>query len=789
MKNKPARGRKTIGVLIDWTVESYQHTFLSGIMNLSKSRGVNCIVFEGGGVGSPFEYETQRNGIYRLASGKVVDGLIVLSASIAHFIGPEEARAFCENYQPLPLVSISMEIENTISVLVDNRPGMRELLTHLIERHHFRKFGFIKGRAGNQDAEDRVNVFLEVLRERNIHVSPRCVYPGDFTFNSGIEAARYFLKKGISDVDVIVASNDNMAMGLMQELGRRGVRIPEQVAVTGFDDIDFGDYLFPPLSTVRLPIYEQGVTAARLLIDRLEHKEVPSKVYVPTRMVIRESCGCHTGYPAPQESAEGGRRMHPVPALREKEDTLPYLRQVTQLLIADRSELNPDEVARKLDQALGKKPAGGDPSAMTSAFHEAVYEPLNTSIDFFTYRNMLGKLWSNRSLSIRDHPTEAAIQDQLFAAIADLGQKVVERESQRLNELLQESQKLEVIRELLFTMDLDRQMDVLARRIPDMGIESCYVALFRNPMEGSALQSDCILAVRGKERVDLGLRTREFPSDRLVPDDFLTGHENRMVIVEAMKGFGFIVFEMGEKPNLFFAYLSDIISGSVQGAVLYKALENQKNDLDSNLTHMRKAMAGFIQTMSATVETRDPYTAGHQRRVSDLARTIAQEMGLPAAQVEAVRMAGIIHDLGKIYIPAEILNRAGVLDEIEWSMIQRHPKVAWDVLKNIDFPWPIAEIVYQHHERLNGKGYPNKLRGDAICLEARILAVADVVEAMSSHRPYREALGIEKALEEINKNKNTLYDPKVVEVCTELFRSKGYKFRTTDYLGKASRKS
>jgi HD-GYP domain-containing protein (c-di-GMP phosphodiesterase class II) len=164
-------------------------------------------------------------------------------------------------------------------------------------------------------------------------------------------------------------------------------------------------------------------------------------------------------------------------------------------------------------------------------------------------------------------------------------------------------------------------------------------------------------------------------------------------------------------------------------------------------------------------------------------------MSLPASQVEAVRMAGIIHDLGKIYIPAEILNRAGVLDEIEWSMIQRHPKVAWDVLKNIDFPWPIAEIVYQHHERLNGKGYPQKLKGDGIRLEAKILAVADVVEAMSSHRPYREALGIEKALEEINKHKGTLYDTKAVDICTELFRIKGYKFRTTDFLPPAVRKS
>jgi DNA-binding LacI/PurR family transcriptional regulator len=384
MKSKPDHGRKTIGVLIDWTVDAYQHAFLSGVMDLARSRGVNCIVFEGGGVGSPFEFETQRNGIYRLASAKVVDGLIVLSASIAYFIGAAETKAFCENYLPMPLVSISMEIENAISVLVDNRPGMRELVTHLIERHPYRKFGFIKGRAGNQDAEDRFNVFLEVLRERNIHVNAKRVFQGDFTFNSGIEAAKYYIKRGVSDVDVIVASNDTMAMGLMQELNRRGVRIPGQVAVTGFDDIDFGDYLFPPLSTVRLPIYEQGATAAKLLIDSLGHKEVPTKVYVPTRMVIRESCGCHSGYPASSESPDHGRRTHPVPVLREKEDTLPYLREFTQLLLANRTELNPDDLARTLDLAWGKGGDGGDPAGLATAFYQAVYDPLHTSIDFFT---------------------------------------------------------------------------------------------------------------------------------------------------------------------------------------------------------------------------------------------------------------------------------------------------------------------------------------------------------------------------------------------------------------------
>jgi DNA-binding LacI/PurR family transcriptional regulator len=256
MSNPKLSGRKTIGVLIDWTVDPYQQILLSGIMDVAKNQGVNCIIFEGGAVGSPDEHETQRNGIYQLASGQVVYGLVVLSASIVNFIGETETKAFCENFSSHPLVSISVEIENATSVLADNRPGMRDLLVHLVEQHGFQRFGFVKGRTHNQDAGERFDVFLEVLRERQLPLLSQYMFQGDFTGSAGIEAARDFLGKGIEGIGVIVAANDNMARGVIQELERSGIRIPEQMAVTGFDDLDSGDFLFPLLSTVRQPIYE-----------------------------------------------------------------------------------------------------------------------------------------------------------------------------------------------------------------------------------------------------------------------------------------------------------------------------------------------------------------------------------------------------------------------------------------------------------------------------------------------------------------------------------------------------
>jgi PAS domain S-box-containing protein len=206
-------------------------------------------------------------------------------------------------------------------------------------------------------------------------------------------------------------------------------------------------------------------------------------------------------------------------------------------------------------------------------------------------------------------------------------------------------------------------------------------------------------------------------------------------------------------------------------------ISQRKKAEDQNqqtLINLRKAMGGIIQAMAATVETRDPYTAGHQRRVADLGRAIAREMKLTDHQIDGIRMAGIVHDLGKISIPAEILSKPTKLSEIEFSLIKTHPQVSYDILKDIDFPWPVAQTVFQHHERINGSGYPLGLKGEEILLEARILAVADVVEAIASHRPYRPAYGIEAALNQILKERGALYDTAAVDACLKLFKEQGF---------------
>lgn len=210
-----------------------------------------------------------------------------------------------------------------------------------------------------------------------------------------------------------------------------------------------------------------------------------------------------------------------------------------------------------------------------------------------------------------------------------------------------------------------------------------------------------------------------------------------------------------------------------------KVLETRRSEdcLQSSLDRLERALEGAFKAMSLTLEIRDPYMAGHQHRVSSLAVAIAQEMNLPWEKIEGLRLAGIIHDIGKIAVPTEIMTKLGRLTKTEFNLIKDHPRVGYEIVKDIAFPWPVAHIILQHHERMDGSGYPEGLVGDAILPEARILAVADIVEAICSLRPYRPALGLEKGLEEARKGRGILYDTRVVDACIKLFRDGRFSFK------------
>jgi putative nucleotidyltransferase with HDIG domain len=205
------------------------------------------------------------------------------------------------------------------------------------------------------------------------------------------------------------------------------------------------------------------------------------------------------------------------------------------------------------------------------------------------------------------------------------------------------------------------------------------------------------------------------------------------------------------------------------------ALYKHKSEIE-----LLEGLEKMVDALGYAFEMRDPYTGGHQRRVSKLAEAIAREMGCSHDEIRGIRLASLVHDIGKIQVPSEILSKPGKLTDNEFAIIKTHPQAGYDILKRIQFPWPIADMIYQHHEKLDGSGYPRGLKGDEIIFQAKIMAVADTVEATSSHRPYRPALGVDKALEHISENRGILYDPKVVDICLKLFKEEKFKFEEQD---------
>jgi PAS domain S-box-containing protein len=211
--------------------------------------------------------------------------------------------------------------------------------------------------------------------------------------------------------------------------------------------------------------------------------------------------------------------------------------------------------------------------------------------------------------------------------------------------------------------------------------------------------------------------------------------------------------------------------GNVEDVTQLKLAEKER---ETSIKRLQKALEAIVRALAVAAEMRDPYTAGHQRKVANLACAIAKEMGLTADQIDGLKMASTIHDLGKISVPTELLSMPRKLTEIEFSLIKTHAQYGYDILKDIEFPWPIAKVILEHHERMDGSGYPNGLTGDKLLMESRIIAVADVVDAIASHRPYRPGFGIHEALDEISAKKGILYDADVVDACLKLFRESGY---------------
>lgn len=279
----------------------------------------------------------------------------------------------------------------------------------------------------------------------------------------------------------------------------------------------------------------------------------------------------------------------------------------------------------------------------------------------------------------------------------------------------------------------------------------------------------------GMDGYEVCAQLKEHEQTREVPVIFVSSLSDTH---DKLKGFEFGAVDYVTKPFQREELLARVRTHLELHRLRYRLedmVAERTNSLKESQAKLKATLLESVMAIAATIEMRDPYTAGHQRRVAEIAVAIAGELGMSADRIEGLRLACVVHDVGKVKIPAEILSKPGRISELEFALIKNHALDGHDILKEIDFPWPIAQFVMQHHERLDGSGYPQGLSGDALCLEVRIMAVADVLEAIASHRPYRAALGVETALAEIESKRGIQFDADVVDAASRLIRDKGFR--------------
>ena len=772
--------RWTVGFLIDHTDSQYQFSVLQGISDFSVLRDVNLICYEGGIIRSARYFDYERNIIYELANQGRLHGLIILSDSIAHLLDDETLLKFKNSFSPLPVIFVGRGHPDVHSVVIDSSEGMKGLVLHLVEVHGYRSFGFIKGLPGSYHAETRYQTFIETLREAGLDVDPALVFDGDFMEPSGVRAVRTMYDELKKMPEVIVACNDEMAIGALNELRRRNIDVPRDIAVVGFDDILKCASTIPPLTTVRQPLIREGWMAMETMLQLLEGKAPPKERRIGSRFVHRESCGC-----VETEEDLGGRKARVLAQVAADfraagDKQAACIDKITAILTSVSYDFGwrcERDLAERFRQGFTDALKENDSNRFLPLWRSFLDKALHLENDDRLMKGILEVLYDDTAYS--GAPAELSAETLFYVAVDVLQERAMHEVQKSYNQSLKESWILNFLRdELDICLNRDQIIDILYKNLKSLGVPSFYMSLYETDCDDTDIPSTLVLAYSGNMRHPLPTNGEPYSATRVLPDRFFEGYERVSLVVESLhyanEQVGFLVFEMQARLNSVYGGLRRIVSSVFRGIDLLQETERQKSELVDSLDKLRATTAGIIKTLSITVETKDPYTAGHQRRVSDLSRTIAQKMNLPKNTTEGIRVAGSVHDIGKIYTPSEILNKPGELMSIEFELIKHHTEAGYNILKNIEFPWPVADIVLQHHERWDGSGYPRGLKKNEILLAARIICVADVVEALTSMRPYRAALGLEVALTEIRKHRGVRYDPNVVDACLSLFEEDGY---------------
>jgi signal transduction histidine kinase/DNA-binding LacI/PurR family transcriptional regulator/AraC-like DNA-binding protein len=622
-----AKSRPTIGLITALLKGPTEINLWHGVEDRSRERDVNLICFSGGIPNWPYEYESRKNILFEMAGIQNVNGLLIWSNILSHTLDKREIDLFCRKYIPLPVINMGMLLQEVASIYFDMRAGMRNLLTHLIEKHACRRIAFIRGLEVSQDAEERFQAYEDTLTDYGIPFEPDLVKPGDFRRPSAFIATEQLIDKFGTDLDAIVSANDNMAIGVIQALQKHGIRVPEDILVVGFDNIEETLAISPTLTTVRTPWYEMGSKSVDMLLAKLDGDTLPDQIELHTELILGQSCGCRMISTTQHNVLPRERKSHPknLPITNVLND-----QEVIKKLLKDiQRKISPTDAARYLQGDWAER--------LIDAFSLDIRNKNNrlfiTTLELFLNGIISGTdimAWHEVIASLQIHllPTLTTSDDTLCALdllhrahnlIGDSAHRqqlqqrlMVEEQTDRLNRIVQTMSTIH---------DVDRLMALLAQELPGLGINSCFLSLYEgegNPPQWSRL----IMASDEMGLVSLAEGGELFPTRDLVPRRFIPSNKRYAFDVEALffqeEQIGFVLLALGSRNGDVYTALRGHISSVLKSAQLVQKIKDAearavkadqlKTRLLANVSHELRTPLNIIIGFSQTaMSTPNPY--------------------------------------------------------------------------------------------------------------------------------------------------------------------------------------
>ncbi len=635
----PARPRRNVlGLFVDWLEDDYQLEVLCGVTDAAESQGCDVLCFAGGGLDSPHRPAGNRNFAFTLASPERLDALTILAGAIGNWVGPEALDLYFAEFSRLPRSTLAVPLRDAACVQVDDARGMREAVDHLVSHHGYRKIAFIRGPEANEEAERRFAVYREVLEESGLPYDPGLVSVGDFQRASGVAAVHQLFEERRREPDAIIAASDTMALGALDALAVRGLRVPMDVAVVGFDDIPEARFASPPLTTVRQPLYEQGLHSANMVLAMLRGATVRGQVSLHTELVTRRSCGCFVQANSLRlHSAKvlGFRNLRDAVSSRREEvlaDVAHAVRGVQRVSLTSSGE-------RLLDALVDELGGKGQP-CFISELEDVLRSVGSQGVDGNVWQDVLTAL-RRQLLPMLNSPTVRLLADDLFQHARLVIAGHVERLQAR--QRLDAERWIRVLSEaneaVIASFDVQAIARAVGAQLPRLGIPSGYLALFCG---GNAVprMARLELAYDSRDRQISDLTGQVFPVTDLLPGGRAALKRRTTLIVLPLNHLahelGFLLLELGPRQGGIYEALRDEVSAALQGAMLVQQVIEKDRERE-RLVHDLERRASELEAMNQALRDNQAalVAAEHMASIGRLTASIAHEMNTPVAAVRA----------------------------------------------------------------------------------------------------------------------------------------------------------